>query len=403
MKQPNPIVLDLDGHDTAAQDAEIRARGPVVPVEIQAGVHAWVITGADPLKSVLAGDHVSKDGRQHWPAFRDGQIGADHPLATWTVLPENMFTTYGPEHKKLRQIAAKWFTHRNTQGLRPRIEVYTTDLLDGLAALPAGEVVDLRDAYAYPLPIRVISELLGVPEHLQAPLRACVDGLFNTSITASYAAMYALLAELVEYRTQHPGDDLTSLLVAGKKDTGVTDRQIADTMLLMISAGHETTVNLLDQVIYHLNAAPHWRAAVMSGEVTWRAVFDETLRLEAPVRYIPLRYAVSDFTLCGVDIKAGDPILASYGLAGRDPEIHGETADQFDPTRPTRGKHISFGHGAHRCLGEPLALMEAEIAAPALFARFPEFVLTTTDPTELGSTPGYIANGHNHLPALLKG
>lgn len=402
MKHPDPIVLDLDGRDSAAQDAQIRARGPVVPVEIQGGVHAWVITGAAPLRTVLAGPHVSKDARLHWPAFRNGEVGETHPLLIWHV-PDNMFTTYGETHKKLRHVAAKWFTHRNTQNLRPRIEAISTDLLDGLAARPAGEVVDLRDAYAYPLPIRVISELLGVPDHLSEGLKACVDGLFNTSEGVAYAAMFALLAELVEYRKEHPGDDLTSLLIAGQAETGVTDRQIADTQLLMVSAGHETTVNLFDQTIYHLNAAPHWREAVMAGRVTWPAVFDETLRLEAPVRYIPTRFAVEDFELCGVKIKAGDPILASYGLAGRDPEVHGPTADQFDPTRATRGEHISFGFGAHHCLGRPLALMEAEIALPALFHRFPDFTLTTTDPAELGSTPGYIANGHMHLPALLKG
>lgn len=402
MKHLDPIVLDLDGSNSAAQDAEIRTRGPVVPVEIQGGVHAWVITGAKPLKSVLAGPRVSKDARLHWPAFRNGEIGEDHPLVIWHA-PDNMFTTYGANHNKLRGVAQKWFTHRNTQGLRPRIEAISTELLDSLAARPAGEVVDLRDTYAYPLPIRVISELLGVPDHLADDLKACVDGLFNTSGAASYAAMFALLAELVEYRRQHPGDDLTSLLIAEQAKTGITDRQIADTQLLMVSAGHETTVNLFDQTIYHLNAAPRWREAVMAGTVSWLAVFDETLRLEAPVRYIPTRFAVEDFELCGVQIKAGDPILASYGLAGLDPEVHGPTAGQFDPTRPTRNEHISFGFGAHHCLGRPLALMEAEIGLPALFHRFPEFTLTTTDRAELGSTPGYIANGHQHLPALLKG
>jgi cytochrome P450 len=410
----DPIVMDLQGSNIQGQNAEIRARGPVALVELQGGVRAWSVTDAALLKEVLAGPLVSKDARQHWTAFQRGEIPADWPLYIW-VTPQNMFTAYGERHRRLRRIVAPAFTHRRTQALRGRVEQIAAELLDELAAIPAGEIVDLRQAYVYPLPIRVIGELMGVPEGpLTEGLHRCVDGIFDTTLTpeaavANYETMYQLLGELVEFRRQNPGDDMTSLLVKDSDDPDnvLTTEEVVATLLLVISAGHETTVNLIDQAVYNVVAHPQVRADIAAGAIAWSAVVEEALRYEAPVAHLPLRYAVEDFTLgAGVDaveIKKGDPILASYAAASRDPKVHGPSAGEFDPTRPSRADHLSFGHGAHHCLGAPLARLEAEIALSALFARFPDFTLTTTDVAELGTVPGYIANGHATLPVKLEG
>ena len=166
--------------------------------------------------------------------------------------------------------------------------------------------------------------------------------------------------------------------------------------MLMMSAGHETTVNLLDQAITALLTHPDQRIEVLDGRVPWADVVEEALRWQAPVPYLPLRYAVEDIDLDGLTIPQGDAILVGYAAAGRDPAVYGDTADEFDLTRTTK-QHLSLGHGVHHCLGAPLARLEAEIALPALFDRFPDLALAIPA-TELTLLPTFLSNGHTSLP-----
>ncbi|MFD3310172.1 cytochrome P450 [Streptomyces sp. NPDC058694] len=413
MSEQGSIVIDPSGHDIHGEAARIRERGPVTRVELPDGVEAWAVSSTDLLKKLLTDPRVSKDPRQHWPVWINGEISPEWPLFTWVAV-QNMFTAYGGEHKRLRTLVAKAFTARRTAALQPRIEEITKTLLDRIdEAGRRSEVVDLREEFCYPLPIQVISELFGLPEEKGAELRAVVDGIFNTAatpeeVTDIYTRLYAALGELVAAKRELPGDDLTSALISARDDEGDTrlsEQELLDTLVLMISAGHETTVNLIDNAIHALLTHPEQLAHVRAGRATWDDVIEETLRVQAPVASLPLRYAVEDLAIGelggpeGVVIGKGEAILAAYAAAGRNPADHGADADLFDVTRLGK-EHLAFGHGVHFCLGAPLGRMEARIALPALFERFPDLGLALPE-RELTPVASFISNGHRDLPVRL--
>ncbi|TXS49114.1 cytochrome P450 family protein [Streptomyces sp. t39] len=405
MTEQRLLVLDPTASDPDSEHRDLRERGAATPVDIL-GVRAWSVSDPALLKELLTSKDVSKDGRAHWPAF--AETVTTWPLALWIAV-ENMFTAYGADHHRLRRMIAPALSARRAAALQADIEVIATGILDHLDTLPAGGTVDLREQLAYPLPIAVIGRLMGVPSGRRAEFRTVVDNVFATHLTAeeqaaNTAALYGLLDGLIQVKRAEPGEDMTSLLIATRDEegdgSGLGDAELRDTLLLMISAGYETTANVIDQAVTALLSDPRQLAHVREGRCTWQDVVEETLRHQPAVKHLPLRYARADIPLPdGRMIRAGEAILASYAAANRHPDWHRD-ADLFDATRPGKD-HLAFGHGVHFCLGAPLARLEVATALRLFFERFPDARLAT-EPDRLERMPSLISNGHTSVPVHLR-
>ena len=289
-----------------------------------------------------------------------------------------------PDHTRLRGLVARAFTPRRIEDLRTATEGITAELIDAMAAERG--TVDLIEAFAYPLPVRVICTLLGVPARDEAIFTNWSRGIARSldpsilrspqveaAIVEARQGLSTYIGERLAERRRKPGDDLLSALAAVDVDgDSITAREIVSLAQLLLVAGHETTVNLIGNGALALLRAPDQLALLrLRPELAGPAV-DEFLRFDGPVQ-ISQRVAMEDLDLFGHKVRKGDEILLILGAANRDPAAFAEP-HRLDVTRDAR-KHVAFGGGIHHCLGAALARMEAAIAFKALLDAFPTMEL----------------------------
>jgi cytochrome P450 len=365
----------------------------------------WSVNSYAVIKQLLTNPNVTKSARNHWPAFINGEIPPNWEMISWVAM-DNVVTTHGADQRRLRRLIGKAFTPRRTEEIRPHVVELATMLLDALGAVPPGEVVDLKERFAYPLPGMLVADLIGMSEEARVATAKVLDVMLDTTISPEQAQAVLLgwrtaIGDLIAQKRANPGADITSDLIAARDEDGsrLSEQELTDTIFAILGAGSETTINFLDNAITLLLDHPDQLDLLTTGQVAWGELIDEVLRVESPLAHLPLRYAVEDIEVEGVRIPKGDAILVNYCSVGRDPALHGDDADRFDITRPDK-THLTFGHGPHYCLGLNIAKLVGQLGLSMLFERFPSLSLAVRS-DELAQAPTFIMHGHRSLPVRL--
>jgi len=314
-----------------------------------------------------------------------------------------------PAHTRLRKLVTKAFTARRIAGLRPRVEAITESLLDAVEAeLGAGggaETIDLIESFAFPLPVTVICELLGVPARDQAQFRQWSNAIVASEgepggFRAAGEAMYYYFTELVAAKRAAPADDLVSALIEARdSEDSLDERELIAMLWLLLIAGHETTTNLIASGTLALLTSPAEADRLRADPSLLPAAVEELLRYVNPLNHATDRFTLEPVEIGGVTIPAREWVLCGTASANRDPARFGDP-DRLDVGRDAGG-HVAFGHGIHYCLGAPLARLEGEVAFGALLSRFPGLALAA-GPSALRWRPSSLIHGLEALPVRLR-
>ncbi|WEO94438.1 cytochrome P450 [Streptomyces sp. FXJ1.172] len=377
-------ALHTDPH---AVYARLREQGPVHRVRLPGWDDtAWLVVGYEEARAALADPRLAKDTSKIGVTVMDQEMIGKHLLATDP-----------PQHTRLRGLVTRAFTMRRVEQLRPRIQQITDELLDEM--LPAGHG-DLIGSLAYPLPITVICELLGVPDMDRAEFRKTSTEVVAAADQQTERDAVVRLGEYLtglieDKRRSGASDDLLSDLIRTTAEDGdrLSAQELRGMAFLLLIAGHETTVNLIGNGVHALLTHPAQLAALRADMSLLDGAVEEMLRYEGPVHSATYRFAAEPLEIAGSAIGQGEHVVVSLTAAERDGGRFGDP-DRFDIRRDTRG-HLAFGHGIHYCLGAPLARLEGRIAIGTLLRRAPGLALDGTPGEWL---PGLLMRGMRSLP-----
>ncbi|WP_406280417.1 cytochrome P450 [Embleya sp. NBC_00896] len=375
-------------NDPHAAYEQLREQAPATPMRAPDGTLMWIVTRYDDVRTVLGDPRFAnnpatvpgdKAPQMQINGMRD--LGMDEELIPY--LADTLLDNDAPDHARLRKVVTHAFTARRVAALRPWIEGLTEDLLDALPGHAENGVVDFLTHFAYPLPITVICELVGVAEADRPKwLKWSHDLAFNQE------AMGGTLREIVDYthalverRRADPTDDLLSALIRTRDEDGdrLSDRELVTLVLSLVIAGHDTTANQIANGVWALLTHPDQRALLHEHPDRMPEAVQELLRWCGPVLLSRMRYVTEDMDLGWARFTAGDVVMAVLSSANHDPRQFADPS-RLDVDRCPAGRgeqHVSFGSGSHYCLGAGLARLEVETALGALLRRHPDLALGT--------------------------
>jgi cytochrome P450 PksS len=395
----NDIASQNTLRDPIAFYAQLRERGPLSALTFGA-MKVWIIaTTYDETAELLKDPRLVKDMYNALPK------GAAQPLQqygdTMRLLTQNMLGADPPDHTRLRGLVSKAFTPRMIDQLRPRIQEITTELLD---AVQGQGKMDIVADFAYPLPMTVISEMLGISLEDRAQFRIWTQELLNAFVTPGQEAKAMEIGDtfinfirtLVVAKREHPADDLiSSLLRVEEQGDRLSEDELVSMVWLLIVAGHETTVNLLSNGVLALLQHPEQMQLLQQNPALVSSTVEELLRYTGPVLFAGARWAGEDISIHGQTIRKGEMVRISSIAADTDPRQFADP-EKLDITRQAN-KHLAFGRGIHVCLGAPLARLEGQIAIGTLFQRLPNLRLAC-EPAQLTWNPIPNLRGLQSLP-----
>ncbi|MGW7544559.1 cytochrome P450 family protein [Streptomyces sp. NPDC054770] len=378
--------------DPYAGYARLREAGPVHRVAGTDGLPAWLVTRYEDVRQALADPRLSLDKANAKP-------GGYRGLALPPALDANLLNMDPPDHTRVRRLVSRAFTPRRIALLREPVRRTADALLDAMA--PLGRA-DLIDAYAAPLPIAVICELLGVAEEDRPDFRSWTDALVVPDparperAKEAVGALLAFFARLLARKRAEPADDLLSAMIAVRdEEDRLSEDELMSLAFLILFAGYENTVHLIGNATLALLQNPAQLAALRADPDRLGPAVEELARFDGPAPLAIRRFPTEDVSIGGVTVPAGETVLLSLAAAHRDPRRFPEP-DRLDIGRDATG-HLALGHGIHYCLGAPLARLEAEIALGALLQRFPRLELDVPA-DRLGWRPSMRTRGLLALP-----
>jgi cytochrome P450 len=377
--------------DPNSVHARLRAERPVTAVVMPGGTPAWLVTGYAEARAALTDPRL----RKSMPGWRPD------PESIYAALDGHMLNSDPPDHERLRRLVNKAFTARRVEELRPRVTSIAAALLDDMSTR---REVDLLASFAFPLPITVICELLGVPVADRDDFRAWSATIVSNTVRpevfmADATAMVRYIRALLAAKRREPADDLLSALVMARDEGDrLRENELISMVFLLLVAGHETTVNLIASGTLALLLNPGELARMRADPALLGGAVEELLRYVNPVNHATYRFAAEPVEIGGARIGPGEPVLVVLSSANRDPARYAEP-DRLDLGRDSSG-HLAFGHGIHYCLGAPLARMEAEIAFAGLLERFGSMTLAVPADS-LRWRPSTLIHGLEALPVRL--
>lgn len=395
-----PVVDFLDRkfiHDPFPVYKEIRKKDPVYRFLMPDGHYAWIVTTYKHAEEVL------NDSRFVTGYLQQDHTGESNLPPHQEIVSRNLLSVNPADHRRLRRLVQKAFTPRMVERLRGRIEEISNDLLDKVQN--KGEM-NLIEDFAFPLPIIVICQMLGVPLEDQDKFRewsnVIMESVNNPKLgeqsEAATIAFVEYLHGLIDQRRSQLQEDLISdlLSIEDEGDT-LSENELYALVFVLIIAGHETTVNLIGNGVLALLEHPEQKEKLISQPELIHSAVEEMLRYNGPAEVSNIRWATEDIEVGGKPIQKGDMVFVSLSSANRDSQQFTDP-DTFDITREAN-THLAFGKGIHFCLGAPLARLEGEIAIQTLLNRMPALRLKeSTDLLEW--RPGMIIRGVEEIPLL---